>query len=283
MHRKVFFKSLFSALLILLLSLMLYHYSEVQSNDHITQEIKHLTENIANEFSIKITDLTNAQKRMARRWETRKGTPKHEFESDAKQYIKDHIEFQALEWVNANGIVEWIIPIEGNESVIGWDNKKNQDRWKILSAAKNNKKLTLSDPINLLQGGKGILAFEPIVYDKKFDGYILAVYRFEGLAQPIFDSSKDRLLSRVDLFFDDAYVFKTRSDIPYNDQFSSKVNKTILGKKWTFELSPSRKLIRQHQSYLSLAILLFGLFSSILVAVTVYLSSSKGRHRINNR
>ena len=48
-------------------------------------------------------------------WVNRGGTPKHEFIKDTRQYIPDLPGFQALEWVDKNIHVRWVVPVMGNE------------------------------------------------------------------------------------------------------------------------------------------------------------------------
>jgi len=103
--------------------------------------------------------------RIVERWEIRGGTPQHEFESDALAYITDDPGYQAIEWVDNTFHVRWVVPQAGN------------DKAHDLYLGFEQKRPTLSSPVDLVQGGKGFLVYDPIFVGDEFKGFLLAVFR----------------------------------------------------------------------------------------------------------
>lgn len=85
-----------------------------------------------------------------------------------------------------NGIVSEVSPLAGNEKVIGHDLLKDPGRNKEAFLAVQTKQLTLSGPIDLLQGGKGIIGRLPVFLPnengkEQFWGFATALIRPESL------------------------------------------------------------------------------------------------------
>ncbi|MBU0926180.1 MAG: CHASE domain-containing protein, partial [Spirochaetes bacterium] len=118
-------------------------------------------------------------RRIADRWAVRGGTPEREFLLDAAAYIADQPGYQALEWVDADFTVRWVVPLEGNEPAVGQDLRSEARRRAALEAAESRRVPTSTAPVDLVQGGKGFLVCFPIHDGDTFDGFILAVFRME--------------------------------------------------------------------------------------------------------
>lgn len=119
----------------------------------------------------------NAVRRMEKQWERVGGTPKEQWLADAELYVHDHPELVALGWVDPDNIVQWIAPIKGNESAVGLHLVFEGRRAEALRKARESGEHALSRPIDLVQGGKGQLAFYSLEEDGKLAGYLSAVIR----------------------------------------------------------------------------------------------------------
>jgi sensor domain CHASE-containing protein len=98
-------------LLVIFLYVGLDKSDQMNSYNKIKAEAEYLSTHVDSDLKNRIPTL----QRMARRWEIHGNIPKEEFISDARAYLSDVPGFQALEWVDNNFIVRWIVPLEGNE------------------------------------------------------------------------------------------------------------------------------------------------------------------------
>lgn len=165
---------LVGTLLSVLVVLLGWHLKENQSDS-----IKTLTHERAVNFMDDIKrDLDSrvpALQRIVNRWEIRGGTPKREFESDANYYVRDLPGFQAIEWVDQDFIVRWVVPRFENEAALGLDLGFEETRRLALERAKAGRVPVMSPPVDLVQGGMGILIYFPIYVAQEFKGFVLAV------------------------------------------------------------------------------------------------------------
>ncbi|KRF22506.1 EAL domain-containing protein [Paenibacillus sp. Soil787] len=73
-----------------------------------------------------------------------------------------------------NGVMKFVYPIQGNESIYNWDLLKDP-RASIqqqISKALQTKKMTMNGPFKLLQGINGLVARKPIYQDGVFWGFV---------------------------------------------------------------------------------------------------------------
>lgn len=140
---------------------------------------------IENDINKRVSDI----QRIVSRWKVTGGTPQREFEADVSNYLDDRPGFQAIEWVDDDFIVRWVVPLAGNEKAVNLDLGFEKRRRKSLNDAKDLKTISITKPINLVQGGKGILIYFPIYRGGEFDGFILAVFKTQEWLASLVDSS----------------------------------------------------------------------------------------------
>lgn len=96
---------------------------------------------------------------------------------DVKNYYRDFHGTIAIEFVNKDSKIEWIYPAAGNEEVVGKKLNQSGERKVSLQESISRRLGTYTEPLDLIQGGRGFLSFHP-VFDKKNDylGYIVGVF-----------------------------------------------------------------------------------------------------------
>lgn len=63
-----------------------------------------------------------------------------------------------------DNVMRFVYPLEGNEAVIGLDYRTNKEQWPAVEEAIISGKMKLAGPVSLIQGGRGVIAREPILY-----------------------------------------------------------------------------------------------------------------------
>ncbi|WP_343803204.1 diguanylate cyclase domain-containing protein [Marinobacterium maritimum] len=63
-----------------------------------------------------------------------------------------------------DNVMQFVYPLEGNEAVIGLDYRTNKEQWPAVEEAIISGKMKLAGPVNLIQGGQGVIARAPIHY-----------------------------------------------------------------------------------------------------------------------
>ena len=219
--------------------------------------------------------------RMARKWEIYGGMPKEEFISDAEAYLSDVPGFQALEWIDKNFFVRWIVPFKGNEKAQNLNLAFEKKRRIALEKAKRIRIPTVTSPIDLVQGGKGFLLYVPIYTHDKFNGFILAVFRVQKWLSYIFSFKKQPLTTddfRISVFFDGVLVYKDKGwDLPQNPSMSAVANTQIMDHHLSVHIRPTLDFIKHNTTILPKLTAFFGILLSLLVAFIVYLLQKEYR------
>lgn len=64
--------------------------------------------------------------------------------------------------LSPGNVIRFVYPLEGNERAIGLDYRKNSDQWPAVERAINVGDTVLAGPLELVQGGRGLIARTPI-------------------------------------------------------------------------------------------------------------------------
>ncbi len=92
-----------------------------------------------------------------------------------------------------NNVISSVFPVAGNEQAIGFDYSRHPDQWASVSRMMTERRLVVAGPIDLVQGGVGVIGRTPI-YVQDARGQ-LAAPRYWGLASTVIDF--ERLLDRT--------------------------------------------------------------------------------------
>ena len=123
--------------------------------------------------------LTNADL-FKRGIETYGGLGESDFQDLAQLMMDENGVIEAFELAK-DGVVNDICPMEGNEQAMGLDMLTDTQRSQAANLAKDSGEYTIGGPYDLVQGGRGVLLFEP-VYDADggFWGFVLLVINWDA-------------------------------------------------------------------------------------------------------
>jgi len=217
-----------------------------------------------------------ALSRIANRWEAARATPRVQWTADAEGYLRDYPYIQAIEWADTDFVVQWIEPLEGNEQAQGLDLAFEDRRRAALTRAKETGEIAVTEAIDLVQGGKGLIVFCPIGSGTDFDGFILGVFQIDVLfgefALPIRDDfvtvveesgtliyQSDPIVSSMD---DRNVIEGTSIDMAHNS--------------WTLRLYPTPQYIAAQSSAIPHIVFAAALFLAVCLASVIYLLGRRG-------
>lgn len=123
--------------------------------------------------------------RMAKRMRTGIEANRSIWTMDARNFVADNSEFKAIEWIGKNRRVEWIEPLKGNEAALNIDLTFESRRRAAVEKAISQKTISVSRPIDLVQGGKGFLIYAPVYKNDEFQGMIAGVCRVDAFMHTI--------------------------------------------------------------------------------------------------
>ena len=196
--------------------------------------------------------------------------------------MQDEEDIIKVHEIAKDGIVSQIYPMEGNEDVIGLNMIENPERKKEACLARDSGEYTIAGPFELVQGGNGVLLFDP-VYRTDAEG----CKKFWGFSILVMDWRKFIKKMELDQLEDAGYhyqIWKKGTDdekivIAQCDNLQEtdtlEVACTVPNDTWYFEIVPANGWVTMTQK-------LWGLFISVMTALIVmiiYLQFKMRRYR----
>jgi len=140
------------------------------------------------------------------------------FEKVAEQILKNSSVVDVLELV-PDGIIEYVYPLEGNESVLGYDIKNHPEVGTEVIKAAELGTMYFAGPIELKQGGQAVIGRLPITIEGELWGFSAILLYMETLIEQ----------SGIDRFSKDRYYFQLSKVNPNTgeEEFFLPVNEDI--------------------------------------------------------
>ncbi|MUU77485.1 sensor histidine kinase [Winogradskyella endarachnes] len=113
----------------------------------------------------------------------RNGIPS-DFDEIAKDFLNHQNYFDAIELVDSTGVITHVYPLEGND-VIGFNILSSKAASQGAYATIESKDFFIAGPVNLKQGGVGIISRQPIFIDNKFFGFSAIVTKLSTFLEDL--------------------------------------------------------------------------------------------------
>ncbi len=268
-------------------------WKALADQDQLTKQrlVTFAAASIKQEVNTQMRNRFQALERMRQRWKSRGGTPKIEWEEDAQNYLRDYLGFQAIEWIDPDFYVRWIVPLAGNEAAQNLNLAFEPRRKAALEAARQKNTLTVTRPINLVQGGKGFLVYVPIFLNtnrtketpnspqNSFDGFILGVFRLQSLLDTLLDENVAPGYALA-ISHGEEEIYRrsfSENDRQIEIQWSRETEINFEGVTWQLRVWPTSELLAAEQSLLPKIVVSGGLVMAILGALAVHLAQTAQR------
>ena len=157
-----------------------YYIRDVQRESR--EVLQHSTAILADRLNGRIREMVHAVESFGAFVTATPSLPNSDaFDHYARQAVLTHATLRALQFVNINGVIVQVFPVEGNESVLGIDLTPLAD-WAYLEEARRSQR-TLVDPNPgpLVQGPMGSIIRTPLYREDAFLGWVQGVYDVENL------------------------------------------------------------------------------------------------------
>lgn len=111
-----------------------------------------------------------------------------EFRSFATALVRDSGTLESLA-AAPDLVLRYVYPVEGNEAIIGVDYRDLPDQLPLVLAARDSRELVIAGPVDVLQGGQGILGRAPVYYQRDgeevFWGVVSSLISFSRIIEEI--------------------------------------------------------------------------------------------------
>ncbi len=206
---------------------------------------------------------------IASRWTCQKEIDKNQFTKKAEELLSWFPGLQALNWIDKDWTIQIVVPLEGNKPALGKNLRQHPSAsvQAALTQTKETQRISRSEIMELLQGGKGFATYWPVLTeDGNIYGYINGVFKIDKLIESCF--SEPMLTERFLIMFYEAdkAVYGNNIDITVNQsEFLKSFSVKIVDKNLRMKLVPTSAYIKASHSYFAYWILGFTMLFSLLL------------------
>jgi signal transduction histidine kinase/ActR/RegA family two-component response regulator len=257
---------------LVLWELLIFHLraeTQAATNEQV-QFVKTKTES---ELKARILPL----ERLAGRWQARGQPDDLDMESDAGLVMSVDPSFQAIEWVDPTLHLRWVTPRSSREAELGADFGSDERRRVALSAAQAGGLAMVTRPLDLRQGGRGLLVCVPVYSEGKLSGFLLGVFRYQELLSSILQNVAQDYWVAV---YDNEEEIYGRGDVRSSSlgAWAQEGNIQFQQLTWRARLWPKPGTLSYAGSPLPQVFLIGGILMACLLAFTVYMAETARLH-----
>lgn len=252
------------------IAIFVWFKSEQQGLQLIKNTSQAKSELIEHQFTQSLPSVITALQRMRARWEAKGGASYEEWSLDGHNYVEHLQGLRAIEWVDTNYIVRWVVPLKGNEAAVDLDLTFERKRKAALDKARSTKTFTLSEPITLVQGGRGVLAYFPIFIGDEFHGFILGVFDIGKLINSLLPPG---LLFEynMEVYAENQVMYKTtETEEQFDLELGYEHNFKLYGLNWNIAIWPKQSRKDKDYSSIHSIAFLYAVFVTLLAGTTVF-------------
>jgi PAS domain S-box-containing protein len=267
---RLYFIPVFSAVLLFALTIGVYVQLESQRYNQIMSVLEEDGQQAKRIIESNVNNSIIALRRMGERWEVRGGTPKQEWMQDAQHYVRDNKALTTVEWVDEAYHVRWVEPLLGNEKALGLNIAFDEERKNALQGAAQSKVITVTPPLDLVQGYSAFISYIPLHINKEFSGFIVGIYDIETFLESALPTKfKDNFNIQI-MDGEKTVYLPALNEENKASQWIAKEGITLFNREWLLTIWPKKAFFQQEDSYLSKIILLAGGLLSLLLGFTIY-------------
>lgn len=228
--------------IVLLLTFLSWQYVNKNQDAYLKTAINTKLNNVSVLLQLYMEERINAFQRIGYRWVASDATSESLWRSDVKRYIEHQVGYKAIEWADKEFIIRWVEPIAGNEATIGFNLMQENNRRDEVQRALDTKKIQISTVVDLLQGGQGIILFDPVFIKSEFNGLIMGVIDTQSMIKDILAKINKKEFG-VRITDGNRLIFSTHDiDDTYIANLNSQKSVMILDQTWNIIVWPSSKI-----------------------------------------
>ncbi len=188
--------------------------------------------------------------------------------------------FQALNWVDAGGVIRIVVPEEANRGALGYDLRRHPVAASAFREAEGSDRATVTPPLELLQGGWGFATYSRVRRDGRTLGFLNGVFRVDTLLARCIQRPEDEQLGYF-LHDEERLVgvhgvrFDERQDAP---KASHRLR--IADREWRLTVVPTPRLAAAEETWADEALLLVGIALAAALTWMAEIARAK-HHRVN--
>lgn len=257
-----------------------------QEQLHIQAVVQQEADAVGLEINQALSTRILGLERMASRWQASAGTPKAFWELDATHLGEHHDGYQAIAWVDPTLHMQWVVPLNGSETVQNLDLSQEPYRRALLNTARELHQTFLAHTTSLIPEGNGFLVYVPLWVDAsdrmpgpdRFDGFIVGIFQFQTFFDSILPAPSNY---HIEIYDGTQLIYSRGNGLPAATPIVVSVQAD--GIDWQIQVSPTSAVLLEARSPLPTIVLWGGLTGAWALALTVYLGQRAERQARRTR
>ena len=189
-----------------------------------------------------------------------------EFTQVVLAIVSQYEGFQAINYINPQGIIEWVVPESPNLPARGKDLHTHPYAAESFVLAEQTGQDIITPIIELWQGGAGFATYFPLLKEGQLQGYLNGVFRVDRFLPPgwmdvVSDYYELQLLAEGERFYASITPMPSLTSKVYGE-----VTFPVLNRFWTVSLVPKAEVPVLVGEQISHYFLIFGVILAFLVA-----------------
>ena len=244
--------------------------AEIQSATN--EQVSFVKSKLESELRARILPL----ERLAGRGEAA-GPDSAKMEGEAALVMSAYPTYQAIEWVDPGFRVRWVTPLKGNEGEPGRYLGASERQVEALQAAEKSGNTIASRPLDLRQGGKGLLVCVPVFSKNQLTGFLVGIFRYQDVIPSILHDVAQGY--RITLYDGPDEIYSGGAKLtPQDADWVETADVNFEQLTWRAQVWPNPVTRSYTLSLLPRVAFIGGIFMAGLLAFTVYLAETARLH-----
>jgi diguanylate cyclase (GGDEF)-like protein/PAS domain S-box-containing protein len=268
-------------------------YIRSQEQRQAEKLLSNASETLQDRVQAELDQQTNAVLRLASKWNVRPDLSRVEWEYDVRQITEDHKSLLALGWIE-NPIaspqegapakspedtvrdweITWTNPPVYEPAVFKLHSLVKANRLALLAGVIKERRMKITDPIDVADRGKAFAAYAPSIVDGKIKGAVIGIFHMQVLMDSVFDKI---LSTDYSLQLTEGYKVIYSRGLPKNraSDWEHLGDLKFFTSNWQMRLWPNPDLQRQNER-MAMSVLLGGALLSCLLVGLIFFTASRG-------
>jgi len=245
------------------------HALHVEEASQMRRELALESHNIRAQVESQMQARIQALERMCRRWEV-EGRPNFfAWELEARMLVRDYPGFQRISWIDPQYKIRWVAYEKGNFQSLDKDIRFEKNRREATLNAKRQRRVVITPPVDLLDGGKGFVVYLPIFYKTRFDGFTSGTFNFQDLLGDITPRDPSYTIG--------ISINGQAAGSAPETRWVQKTELALYGTGWQISVWPTADFFDMHKSNLAEVVLAAGCCLSLLLGFSLYMTQEARR------
>ncbi|NLH48371.1 MAG: PAS domain S-box protein [Myxococcales bacterium] len=264
-------KALWIPLVVWILTTSIFISLSVLSQRYQDRLLQTRTDVTAEQVALRLDEYINTRLnlvgRMQLSWRQGLINSPEDFRLQATDLISQFSGLQAINWIDREGFIRWIVPEDANLAAKDKDLKKHPQAAQTFLNAMRTGKIQVTPPVMLLQGGHGFAAYFPLEVQGERQGYLNAVFRLDPLIEGCLAHGIQQQFSFVIRDGEDLAFLAGKEDEIWHSRFRSTYEFKVGNRLWNITLAPNERLGTASSSFMNHLPLPFGLLLGLGLAL----------------